>query len=454
MDYFYSNISMIPDERSFMVRDIATRGIIGTLDESFVLSLDGPYAMFVAKGRTWRVVEQLEEELLVEETKSIGDIPAWDGSDIPVPYEVAMEVGRMRRLGNYDDYPLNDAAKHCISSYIDDQRKKWPMPTDRTITLETGKGVAILNCCFGNRVNETLSIIYSSLLTARLGEGVGTSVEACRIILELPRMVDPTLLRETLMSLRPGSIEALARITITNSSHLRWRFVHVAKKFGIIDKKADHRYINYKRLFKLHNGTPAYKEAVNTVLWEDMDIPHTEEVVNLMDNGGIDVVLCGISRIGNEGITRSKELMQPVRADHAILIAMKKRLEESTLTACCLNCQNKWRMPVINTPNKIICPKCGGQMIALLKNYEMNDLKLLKKEGQDKEEKKAVARIARNANLVREYGGNAALVLSGRGIGPGSASRILRKYHEDEDDMLRDIMAAEVHYAQTKRFWD
>ena len=98
MNYFYSNISMIPDERNYMIRDISTRAIVGTLDESFVATFAEPYAMFIAKGRTWRIIEMREEEILVEETGEIGSVPSWAGSDIPVPFDVAMEVGRVRRL--------------------------------------------------------------------------------------------------------------------------------------------------------------------------------------------------------------------------------------------------------------------------------------------------------------------------------------------------------------------
>ena len=67
-DYFYNNISMIPDERTYRIRDIATRAIVGTLDESFVASLP-EHPQFIAKGRTWRVVEMREDDILVEESR-------------------------------------------------------------------------------------------------------------------------------------------------------------------------------------------------------------------------------------------------------------------------------------------------------------------------------------------------------------------------------------------------
>ncbi|MDR3282850.1 MAG: DEAD/DEAH box helicase [Candidatus Methanoplasma sp.] len=454
MSYFYENISMIPDEKTYLVRDIGSRAVIGTLDESFVISFAEQYAMFIAKGRTWRIIEMREDELLVEETRDIGSVPSWVGSDIPVPFEVAMEVGHMRRKTDFERYPGDESCVNRIESYINGQREKWPLPTDKTVTLEVGDRLAILNCCFGTKVNETLSKIFAALLTARLGESIGVTADPYRIILELPRNVDKKVLLDTLKSIKPGTVEALSRITVLNSSFLKWRFVHVAKKFGIIEKGADHRYMNFNRLFDLHKGTPAYAEAVNMVLWEDLDIKNTELVVSHMAEGLVEVVLSGISPIGMEGIVRSKELMQPARASHTILMAMKKRLEEETLFASCLSCAFQWRMKVSEAPKRFVCMSCGGYMIALLKSYERDGIKTFKQSAHSDQEKKDALRVSRNANLVKEYGGRAAVVLAGRGIGPDSASRILRSMHADEDDFLRDIMDAEIQYAKTKRFWD
>ncbi|MCL2147822.1 MAG: DEAD/DEAH box helicase [Methanomassiliicoccaceae archaeon] len=454
MRYFYENISMIPDERTYLVRDISTRGVIGTLDESFVASFAEPYAMFIAKGRTWRIVEMREDELLVEEARDVGSVPSWAGSDIPVPFEVAMEVGAMRRKMDMDRYPGDENCLRRVAEYVGRQREKWPVPTDETITLEVSDRLAILNCCFGSRVNETFGKIYSALLTARLGESVGVSTDPYRVILELPRGVDRRLLEDTFLSIKPGTVEALARITILNSSHLKWRFVHVAKKFGIIEKGADHRFINFNRLFDLHKGTPAYNEAIDMVLWEDLDVANTELAVRMLSEGRMRMEVCGMSHIGLEGITRSKELMQPVRADHAILMALKGRLEDEVLYASCLNCLNQWRQRVADAPPRFKCSRCGGNMVALLKGYEREGVKLIKKQGRDEQEKKDALRVSRNANLVNEYGRRAAIVLAGRGIGPDGASRILRGVHADEDDFLRDIMNAEILYAKTKRFWD
>ncbi|MDR2846652.1 MAG: DEAD/DEAH box helicase [Candidatus Methanoplasma sp.] len=454
MNYFYENISMIPDEKTYLIRDVSTRGVIGTLDESFVVSFAEPYAMFIAKGRTWRIIDMTEDELLVEEAKEVGSVPSWAGSDIPVPFEVATEVGRMRRKMDFDRYPGDINSVNKVRSYIEEQKERWPVPTDETVTLETGNRLAILNCCFGTKVNETLGKIYGALLTARLGESIGVSADPYRIILELPRDVDKKILVDTLLSIKPGTIEALARITILNSSYLKWRFVHVAKKFGIIEKGADHRYMNFNRLFDLHKDTPAYNEAVNMVLWEDLDIKNSELAISLIAEGKIKLEMCGISPIGMEGIVRSKELMQPVRADHTILMAMKKRLEDETLFASCLSCANQWRVRVADAPKRFTCTRCGGFMVALLKTYERDNIKTFKLGEHNEQEKKDALRVSRNANIVNEYGGRAAMVLAGRGIGPDGASRILRSMHVDEDDFLRDIMNAEILYAKTKRFWD
>ena len=454
MSYFYDNISMIPDERTYMVRDIGTRAIIGTLDESFVASFAEEYAMFIAKGRTWRIVEMREDEILVEESKEVGSVPNWVGSDIPVPFEVAMEVGRMRRLRNFADYPGDEGCTKVMETYFANQDEKSVMPTDKVVTVEIAERMAIINCCFGSKVNETLGKIYSALLTARLGESIGVTTDPYRIILELPRHVDKETMMNTIRSVKPGTVEALSRMTVVNSSFLGWRFVYVAKKFGIVEKEADHRFMNFGRLFDLHKDTPAYTEAINKVLWEDLDIPNTEKVVSMIADGSLEMVTGRISAIGLEGITRSKELMQPVRADHSILMALKKRLEDEVLFASCMHCGSQSRFRVGDSPKRFKCPQCGGVMIAVLKNYERDTVKLLKEPALSKQEKQDLQKMGKNANLVFEQGPRAVLVLAGRGIGPDTAARILRTLHTDEDEFLRDIMNAEILFAKNKRFWD
>ena len=456
MVYFYDNISMIPDERSYYIRDLATRAIIGTLDESFVATFEDDFNTFIAKGRTWRVVEQREDEILVEEARNIGAVPSWTGSDIPVPFEVAMEVGAVRRTRDMSGYKCNSNAEDTVLSYLADNDRRWKMPTDKLVTLEYGEGLAILNTCFGTCVNETISKIYSALLVARIGESVGVSTDPYRIIIELPRFVSKDILMDTFRLIRPGTIEALARKTIINSTFLRWRFAYVAKKFGIIEKNADHRFINFTKLFELHKDTPAYHEAVNKVLWEDLDITDTEKVISMIDSGEIEVVAQSISRIGMEGITRSKELMQPLRADHTILMAMKKRLCDEVLYATCLNCGNQWRVRVADAPREFVCPKCNGLMVALVKEYDRETSKICRKDRDQltEEETKVYAKLKRTANLVSTNGGRAAMVLAGRGVGPETAARILRNSYRDEDDFLREIMNAEVTFAKNKRFWD
>ncbi len=456
MNYFYSNISMIPDERTYFIRDIASRAIIGTLDESFVASFAEQYAMFIAKGRTWRIVEMREDEILVEEAREIGSVPSWTGSDIPVPFEVAMEVGRLRRTRDFKGYNGNRNSVDTITQYLKEQDEHWPMPSDKTVTIEIGDRLAIINCCFGTCVNETLSKIFAALLTARIGESVGVSTDPYRIILELPRNISKDIILQTFTNIRPGTIEALAKMTILNSTFLRWRFAYVAKKFGIIEKDADHRFMNFTKLFELHRDTPAYREAVNKVLWEDLDIENTEKVVSMIADGSIEVKVGSISRIGMEGIVRSKELMQPLRADHTILMALKKRLENETLYASCINCQSQYRFRVGDAPKRFKCQNCGGIMIAVLKEYDRDKIRLFGKDRDQlsSEEKKDIARIKRIANIVNENGKKASMALAGRGVGPDSASRILRTRHIDEDEFLRDILSAEILFAKNKRFWD
>ncbi|MGQ9583165.1 MAG: DEAD/DEAH box helicase, partial [Thermoplasmatota archaeon] len=94
--FFYENISMIPDERSYRVIDVTTRASIGTLDDFFVTTYGEVGARFIVRGASWRIVELREDSILVEPSPELGAVPGWIGEEIPVPLDAAQEVGRLR----------------------------------------------------------------------------------------------------------------------------------------------------------------------------------------------------------------------------------------------------------------------------------------------------------------------------------------------------------------------
>jgi ATP-dependent Lhr-like helicase len=55
---------------------------------------------------------------------------------------------------------------------------------------------------------------------------------------------------------------------------------------------------------------------------------------------------------------------------------------------------------------------------------------------------------------MQTNGKKAAIVMSGRGVGPATAIRVLRKLHRTEEDFYVDILKAEREYARTRLFWD
>jgi len=135
-------------------------------------------------------------------------------------------------------------------------------------------------------------------------------------------------------------------------------------------------------------------------------------------------------------------------------MALKKRLEEESLHMSCLNCGSQWRLKAKEAGRFIVCHHCGGQMIAALNGYNRDAIRLVKKKGLKEDEEKEVRRLFKNASLVQSKGRKAMMAFAGRGIGADTAARILSSFSDSEEELLRDILNAEITYARTKRFWD
>ncbi|MFO7619150.1 MAG: DEAD/DEAH box helicase [Thermoplasmata archaeon] len=453
--HFFDNVSMIPDERTFKVMDLTTRRIIGTLDEGFVVAYAKPDAPFIVRGLPWRIVEIEEGTVLVEPAKVLGAVPSWSGEDIPVPFDVAQEVGALRREMDFERYPMDAEAIEIVKKYLAGQSGDGTvMPTDSVITIESENRLMVINACFGSKVNETLGKIIAALLMSRQGESLMVHTDAYRIILQLPRPVSPGKVSEILMGTPPGNVEALLRLYLKHSNYLRWKFINVAKKFGAIRKDADYRMFNMDRVMDSLEGTPLMEEAIEKCLWELLDPQKAAEVLADIQSGKYSIKESKLSPIGKAGIEERGDVMMPSRPTHAILMAMKSRLERETVALVCTHCRRKSIRQVGPLEEKPVCKACGSVMVAAVRRAELDNVRLFDKKSPTPEEKKAIKKMMKSANLVMTHGKRAVLALAARGVGPDTAGKILAMHFEDEDDFLAAVLAAEVNFARTKRFWD
>ncbi|MEA2032800.1 MAG: helicase, partial [Euryarchaeota archaeon] len=496
--YYYENLSMIPDERKYEVYDIVSGKLICLLDERFMLNFAAPGALFVAKGETWRIVdldveaESEKEKIKVEPgVKREGEIPKWEGEEIPVPFAVAQEVGELRNkiasffasdpaVGKIADLETDLKREYgvrvnssCLGTFIDiikeQIKEKYPVPTAKEVVVEITKDKkeAVINACFGHRVNETFGRLIVALLGARLGTDISMEIDPYRIKLKSGRRMQKEALQQTLNSIEPDFVQPILEKTLKNSFLLKWELLNVAKRFGALRKDFDRKRISADTLVKLFSGTPIYEETVNDIFADKLDVERTKEVLRGLKSG--EIKLCfssyGLSPIGASGYLSWRDVLASERNESLIIDALRNRIMNDRVILFCVYCkrwESQMRVKTIieSGTESLVCPFCNSRLIAALKPWEKEEIKVVRRTGSavEEENKERVKRVYRNANLVLSHGVLAVIALAARGIGPEVASRIIRRSKdvegEYEYDFYRNILEEERRYMRTKRFWE
>ncbi|RLI84979.1 MAG: helicase [Archaeoglobales archaeon] len=432
--YFYRNLSMIPDESKLKVVDITTNRVIGYLDESFISYFD--FGVFAMKGELWRVLA-IDDVVRVEPIKAEGVIPSWFGEEIPVPFEVAQEVGKLRGwirdllevdcncVKLKDIFNDEGACKVVFETLKDCVERGFEIPTDRVITIE-GRGKLTINACFGHRVNETLAKAISPFLPRPFE----ISVDPYRI--RIKANVDGNSIRDILMKIDVEKLREIVEVALLDSKILHYKFVEVAKRFGCIE---DVKRVNVRSLILKLRETPVYLEALNEIFHNRLDLDRTCKVLRMIKNGEIEVLV--YDELGP--ISRVNELKFDtfVDRDRSILHAFKERIENEECYMICVNCGCKVRMKV-KMIERLECLRCGSRMVACV-NARRGDV--------------GIEELYRIANLVMCYGKRAIYALNTFGVGVNTAVRILSKFYRSEEEFLRELIEAEKRFIRTRIFW-
>lgn len=453
--YLMANLSMIHDERKVPVFDLASRRTVGTLDESFVVGMIHPGSVFITKGQLWRVLDTEEVRITVEPAKRAkGELPSWEGEQIPVPFAIAQEVGALRRTRRFGDYLENERAARHAGRFLDGMdRDRAIVPSDRTITLENAEEGVVCNVCAGHRANEVLGRVLSLLISARYGTTVGLEIDAYRCLLRLPKDLRAPEVKEALLGLEPAHIRGLLELGLKRTALYKWKLVQVAKKFGAIDPDADYERLSIHRLSALFDRTAVQRETYRELFEYYMDVDAASAVVAAVRDGSVEVATTRVSVLGAAGLFSSRDLVPPESADTAILSTVKRRIEDSDVVLCCMNCR-KWTLKtkVSRVDERPKCPVCTARLIAALKPWDEGLCAVARKKVKTPDEREVEKRLLRNANIVLSSGKKAVIALAGRGVGPEHASRILATLTEG-DAFYREILKAERRYVQTRHFW-
>ncbi|MCS7143419.1 MAG: DEAD/DEAH box helicase [Archaeoglobaceae archaeon] len=436
--YFYDNISMIMDEKSFKVVDITSGRTIGTLDESFISTFSGE--VFAMKGELWKLLS-VEDVVKVEPVVAEGEVPSWVGEEIPVPFEVAQLVGKLRKLisnneitsENLKNFVDESGAKKVLDK-IEEQKKDFEVPTHTHVVIDGSGRETIVNVCFGHKANEAIGRILALLLSLKKGTNVSMEVDPYRIKL-YPS--SPEEVKEVMLSVDPESIERLAERAIIDTRLMQWKIVKAGRKFGLLERDEDLNRVNLRTLVVKLRDTPVYREALREIFLEKLDL---EKARIFFEKFGKEITFSVYDKFTPISV-ESRDKVPDIlitKPSEAILRAFMERLKGEVCKVICVNCGAKYSEIARNLTLK--CLKCGSSMIAVLserKNYEPN-----------KEE------LFNIANLVMSYGMRGVYAMLTYGVGFETAKRVLSGYYASEEDFFKALLEAERKYVRTRKFWD
>lgn len=494
-EYYYGNLSTIPDNKTYQIFDTYAQKPVGSLDAEFVAMHGSPGTSFIVRGSPWRIVEVTQDQVLVEPMGGLeAAIPAWEGELIPVSAEVALGVGRLRRevatalergekgiaelvkegsrwaapveklkgeaLASafvQQNYPVEERVAAKIVAKVKEQWEWGPVPTDRDVLLEHDGSNVIIHACLGSLANDTIGRVLAAKLSGAMGS-VGLQIDPYRIILTLPvaRWGD---VASTLKALDERVLESVLEVVLPSTELFRWRFLHVAQRLGILSKNADFSPAYVKKIIEVYSKTPAYAEALNEVFQDKLDIPAAARALEALRSGKLKLTEhAGIGPIGQLGLTKRYELVAPPRPEKEVFAAFSERLLATKRVLVCTQC-SKSSAPteVEKLKPQLSCKWCGSKLLAPVPPRWAADAEaLVKKQKTGKElkeqEQKWANWMADAGSLVAGRGRDAAIALCGRGVGPRTTGRILAKGNTG-DELLRDILDAERKYTQTKKFW-
>ena len=473
-EYYFDNLSMIPEEKQFLVVDETSDSAVGVLDEAFMAEFGKPGTKFIIRGTPWIIQHVSEEKVHVKPIEDpTGAIPSWIGEEIPVPFEVSQDVGAIRAFVEErrhrgvspeeiaqelsEQYPSDkDTILRALTETVDHVDAGFPVPSDKRIIVEDWTEFVLIHVNFGSLTNRALAQLLGQLLSEKVGYTAVVQHDPYRVFVQTMGTLNTDHIVgifNEMQALSEKAVEDTLTMATVKTGLFKRRMIHVARRFGALKKWADFSSISLQKLVKSFEETPIYEEALKEVFTKDLDLEKLIHVLQKMREGEIQVqkVETGgnatpIARVGIERISMKTDLIPPERMRAVLIESAKARLLNETNSYLCTNCWNYTEMiRTKDLPERPKCPRCGSAAIGLLKVEEEKTLPIIEKEGGQltKSEEKLHKLALQTAQLIEKYGKTAAVALCARKIQASDIREILEKEPKPNDRFYELVLEAE-----------
>jgi ATP-dependent Lhr-like helicase len=302
-EYYYNNLSMIPDEKRYPVINVLNDKKIGTLGDEFMTLHARVGLHFIMRGKVWRMVQINDEtgtvHVIPAEDPSAA-IPGWDGEILPVPFGLAQQTGMIRekigRLLRESKKPEVAAEELAAEFKVDkatlvdaaleiDEHLKFgvPLPTQNRIVIEALDRYVVVHACFGELVNRTLGGIFDAILSER--EVItGWWTDGYRILLETTHKLsrqEVECLPKELFDLTDERVDEAFLDYVNSKFPFVARMKAVAERFGAMPRgKTLAMSERGEKLKAAFEGTPIYDETLREAMMDKVDLPKVKEIIH------------------------------------------------------------------------------------------------------------------------------------------------------------------------------
>ena len=473
-EYYFENLSMIPDEKQYLVVDESSDAAIGVLDEAFTAEYGKPGVKFIIRGSPWKISNVYGDKIYVKSVDDpTGAIPSWIGEEIPVPFEVAQEVASIRGLVEQKirrgvkpeeiaaqlakKYPADaETVSRALRETVEHVQRGVLVPTDKRIVVEEWEEFVIIHANFGSLANRALAQLLGHVLSERTGTSVAVQHDPYRIFIQTmgTANVDAIIgLFDDLKKMPNETIQDQLTTATVKTGLFKRRMIHVARRFGAIKKWVDFSTVSLRSLVKSFEGSVIYEEALKEVFTKDLDLQRLLQILDDIKTNKIEVLkletggnVTPVARVGIERVSMKTDLIPSERMKLILVESAKARLLNEVRTFVCTQNWDYTEMIRLNDlPDKPTCPKCGSTALGVFSREEEQIRSLADKKGEKltKNEQKWLEQARETAELVTRYGKSAAVALTGRRVRTSDALGVLRKEHVLSDRFFELVIDAE-----------